>query len=84
VLANVANNKIAEANTKETGKVQKGIISDFIKGENGRKKRENWLPKYMRFPFEGHTDTQIDTTSIGASWLRIKAGFKGKATGKLA
>jgi len=82
VLANVANEKIAEANTKETGKVQKGIISDFIKGENGRKKRENWLPKYMQFPFMGHTDTPIDTTSIGASWLRVKAGFKGKKTAK--
>ncbi|MBL4595881.1 MAG: ParB/RepB/Spo0J family partition protein [Robiginitomaculum sp.] len=82
VLANVANEKVAEANIKETGKVQKSIISDFIKGENGRKKRKNWLPKYLQFPFKGHTDIPIETISIGASWLRVKAMFKGKRTGK--
>jgi len=82
VLADIATKQIAEANAAATGKVQKGIIRDFIKGENGRKKRKDWLPKYMRFPFKGHTDTPIDTTGIGASWLRVKAELKDKPTGK--
>jgi len=82
VLADIATRQIAEANAATTGKVQKGIIRDFIRGENGRKKHKDWLPKYMRFPFMGHTDTPIDTNNIGTSWLRVKAGFKGKKTGK--
>ena len=82
VLADVADEKIAEANARETGKVQKGIISDFIKGENGRKKRKNWVPNYMQFPFHGHTDTPIDTVSIGASWLRVRTEFSEKNDNK--
>ena len=82
VLSDVADEKIAEANAKETGKVQKGIISDFIKGENGRKKRKNWVPNYMQFPFQGHTDTPIDTVSIGASWLRVRTKFSEKNDNK--
>ncbi len=82
VLADVADGKIAEANAKETGKVQKGIISDFIKGENGRKKHMNWVPNYMQFPFKGHTGTPIDTVSIGASWLRVRTEFSEKNADK--
>ncbi|MCP4072274.1 MAG: chromosome partitioning protein ParB, partial [Hyphomicrobiales bacterium] len=82
VLADIATKKIAQANAATTGKVQKGIIRDIIKGENGRKKHSGWLPKYMRFPFKGHTEAPIETISIGASWLRIKAEFKGNATRK--
>ncbi len=84
VLADIATKQIAEANTAATGKVQKGIISDFIKGENGRRKHKDWLPKYLQFPFNGHTDTPIETISIGASWLRVKAEFGGKSTRKSA
>jgi len=82
VLADVADEKIAEANATETGKVQKGIISDFIKGENGRKKHKNWVPNYMLFPFKGHTNTLIDTISIGVSWLRVRTEFSEKNTNK--
>ncbi|MCP4099352.1 MAG: hypothetical protein GY748_24270 [Planctomycetaceae bacterium] len=82
VLADIATKKIAQVNAATTGKVQKGIIRDIIKGENGRKKHRGWLPKYMRFPFKGHTEAPIETISIGASWLRIKAEFKGNATRK--
>jgi len=82
VLEDVATKQIAEANASTTGKVQKSIISDFIKGENGRKKHKDWLPKCLRFPFKGHTDTPIETISIGVSWLRVKAEFKGKKIGK--
>ncbi len=84
MLADIATKQIAEANTAATGKVQKGIINDFLKGENGRKKRKGWLPNYMRFPFKGHTDTPIKTIGIGASWLRVKAEFGGKSTKKSA
>ena len=76
VLSDIATNQIAKANADTTAKVQKGIISDFIKGENGRKKHENWLPKYLLFPFKGHTKAPVQTISIGASWLRIRSSFK--------
>ena len=82
VLANVADEKIAEANATETGKVRKGIIRDFIKGENGRKRHKNWVPNYMQFPFKGHTNTPIDSIRIGASWLRIRAEFSEKNVDK--
>jgi hypothetical protein len=36
--------------------VQKGIIKDFLKGENGREQKPDWLPPYFRFPIAAHTD----------------------------
>lgn len=76
ILASIATNQIAKANADTTAKVQKGIISDFIKGENGRKKHANWVPNYLQFPFKGHTKAPVQTISIGASWLRIKSSFQ--------
>ena len=76
ILADIATSQIAKANADTTAKVQKGIISDFIKGENGRKKYENWLPKYLQFPFKGHTKAPVRSISIGASWLRVRSSFQ--------
>jgi len=78
VLESVAGMPVAEANVKETGKVQKSIIADFLKGENGRKQVKDWTPNWLNFPFESQTDTPIESTSIGAEWLRVAGAFDGR------
>lgn len=55
MLAEIGGKRIADGNVSATTKVQKGIIRDFLTGENGRKKRENWLPRYFRFPLTSYT-----------------------------
>lgn len=78
VLKSVASKDVAEANAKATGKVQKGIISDFLKGENGRRKVKDWVPNWLNFPAECHTQTPIETTSMGAEWQRVAREFGGE------
>lgn len=75
VLECVAGKQVAEANVKATGKVQKGIISDCVNGENGRKKVRDWTPNWLNFPFESQTETPVESTSIGAEWLRVASAF---------
>ncbi|MCP4408085.1 MAG: hypothetical protein GY807_10065 [Gammaproteobacteria bacterium] len=76
VLEGVAGKDVAEANDGATGKIQKGIIADCLKGENGRRQTANWVPSWLKLPFAGHTDTPIETTSIGADWQRIAEVFE--------
>ena len=78
VLKDIAGKDVAEANNQATGKLQKGIISDCLRGENGRKRIEDWVPNWLKFPFEGHTQTPIETTGIGAEWKRIAEIFEQK------
>lgn len=75
VLASVAGKPVAEANAKETGKVQKDIIADFLKGSNGRKQNTDWTPNWLNFPFASQTETPIESTCIGAEWLRVASAF---------
>ena len=56
LLSDVGTPAIAEGNNGETAKVQKGIIKDIIRGENGRDQNADWLPAYFRFPASAHTD----------------------------
>lgn len=76
VLNSVAGKDVAEANGQATGKLQKGIISDCLRGENGHKRTEDWVPNWLKFPFGGHTETPIETTGIGAEWRRIAELFE--------
>lgn len=55
VLADIAGPETAASNTKETAKVQRGIIRDCIAGTNGRQKIEGWVPKWMAFPPSAYT-----------------------------
>ncbi len=55
VLAEVGGGPVAEANAKETGKVIKSVIADCLTGENGRKKQEAWVPRWMAFPPSAYT-----------------------------
>jgi len=55
VLAEVGGSSVAKANAKETGKVIKSVIADCLNGENGRKKQEAWVPRWMAFPPSAYT-----------------------------
>jgi ParB family transcriptional regulator, chromosome partitioning protein len=55
ILTEVGGSAVASANAKEKGKTIKGLIADFLTGENGRPKVENWVPRWMRFPPAAYT-----------------------------
>lgn len=50
LVAELAGEKTAEANTREPAKALKTIVRDCLAGGNGREKVENWVPRWMRFP----------------------------------
>jgi ParB family chromosome partitioning protein len=50
MVAEVAGQETASANTNEKGKTLKAIIADCLAGQNGRVKVEGWVPKWLRFP----------------------------------
>lgn len=55
MLKHIGGKAVADGNIASTAKVQKGIIQDFIKGENGRKAKGDFEPRYMRFPMAAYT-----------------------------
>jgi ParB family transcriptional regulator, chromosome partitioning protein len=55
ILAEVGGSAVASANAAEKGKTIKGLIADFLTGENGRPKTERWVPRWMRFPPAAYT-----------------------------
>src|SRR3546814_2049665 len=55
ILAEVGGEAVASANAKEKGKTIKGVIADWLTGENGRAKREAWVPRWMAFPPSAYT-----------------------------
>jgi len=79
VLADVAGKTVAEANAGETGKTQKRIIADVLRGENGRAKHDDWTPNWLAFPFSGYSDAPVETTSIGRDWNRVASLFAADA-----
>lgn len=72
MLAEVAGKAVADANVAETGKTQKQIIADTLKGVNGRAKVVDWLPGVMAFPFR---DYGTDASPIGETAGTIAALF---------
>ena len=56
ILAEVGGEAVASANAKEKGKTIKGVIADCLTGENGRAKREAWVPRWMAFPPSAYTE----------------------------
>jgi ParB family chromosome partitioning protein len=75
ILSELGGPSVADANKGQTGKVQKGIIRDFIAGSNGRSQVQNWLPAYARFPAAAYTDR--GGTGSGDSWKKVAALFEG-------
>lgn len=55
MVGEVAGQQVAEANAKETGKVLKRILSDCLRGENGRHLVDGWVPRWLRFPASSYT-----------------------------
>jgi ParB family transcriptional regulator, chromosome partitioning protein len=56
ILAEVGGEAVASANAKEKGKTIKGVIADCLTGENGRTKREAWVPRWMAFSPSAYTE----------------------------
>lgn len=55
IVADVAGETVAAANTGEKTKVLKAIVRDALAGENGRNERKDWVPRWMMFPPSGYT-----------------------------
>ena len=73
ILAEVGGSTVASANAKEKGKTIKGLIADFLTGENGRPKVENWVPRWMRFPPTAYTGRGGVPTVANANRARWNA-----------
>jgi ParB family transcriptional regulator, chromosome partitioning protein len=56
MLSDIGSPAVAEANKDAMTKVQKGIIKDYLTGENGREQKADWLPAYFRYPIAAHSD----------------------------
>jgi ParB family chromosome partitioning protein len=56
MLAEVGGVAVAGGNKGETGKVQRGIIRDYVNGTNGREHKPNWVPGYTAFPAKSYTE----------------------------
>ncbi len=56
MLADIAGTTVAASNKDATGKVQRGIISDYLTGTNGREHKPDWMPRYASFPAKSYTE----------------------------
>jgi ParB family chromosome partitioning protein len=50
MLEEIAGSEVARANADAPAKAQKEIVRDCLEGRNGREKRQDWRPRWMRFP----------------------------------
>lgn len=55
MVAEVAGETVASANTGEKSRTLKRIIADHLAGHDGRTKVERWVPRWMRFPPSAYT-----------------------------
>jgi len=72
LLAEVGGASVAAAHVSEKTKTVKGVISDCLTGENGRKKQEAWVPRWMAFPPSAYTERGgVGTVAAArrAKWL---------------
>jgi len=74
ILSELGGAAVANGNKDETGKVQKGIIRDFLNGSNERTQVQNWLPAYARFPAAAYTTR--GGTGSGDSWKKVASLFE--------
>lgn len=56
MLSDIAGTAVAGSNKDATGKVQRGIIRDYLSGANGREHKPGWIPRYAAFPAKSHTE----------------------------
>lgn len=55
IVAEVAGERVADANAKEKGRTLKAIVADHLAGANGRARVERWVPGWMAFPATAYT-----------------------------
>ena len=55
LVAEVAGDRVAQANANVPGKTLKRIVRDHLDGADGRTKVERWAPRWMRFPPSAYT-----------------------------
>ena len=70
MVEDVAGKSVAKGSADLKTAVQKQIIRDTLQGRNGRTKVENWLPRWMAFPFKGYGD--------GTCGIAARAGFAAR------
>ena len=73
VLREVGGDTVAQAHVAEKGKTIKGVINDFLTGENGRAKRDHWIPRWMAFPPTAYTERGGVATVAAANRVRWQA-----------
>lgn len=55
IVAEVAGETVATANSGEKSKTMKRIVRDHLDGTDGRQKVERWVPRWMQFPPAAYT-----------------------------
>jgi len=55
IVADVAGERVAEANATEKAKALKRIVRDCLDGANGREQVTGWVPRWMAFPPSAYT-----------------------------
>ena len=55
ILSEVGGATAAQGNANEKTKVIKSVINDYLTGEKGREKVDNWIPRWMAFPPSAYT-----------------------------
>ena len=73
ILREVGGDTVAQAHVAEKGKTIKGVINDFLTGENGRAKRDHWVPRWMAFPPSAYTERDGVATVAAANRVRWQA-----------
>ena len=78
IVADVAGEPVAAANTKEKGTTLKRIVRDHLAGENGRAKVEGWVPRWMAFPPSAYTARGgVGTVAAHAKVEAARADYGG-------
>jgi ParB family chromosome partitioning protein len=77
LLREVGGDAVASANAKEKGNTIKGMIADFLTGENGRAKVEKWVPRWMCFPPSAYTPRG----GVGSVAKATRLGWLSEAEG---
>ena len=73
VLREVGGDAVAQAHDAEKGKIIKHVINDYLTGENGRAKRDHWVPRWMAFPPTAYTERGGVATVAAANRVRWQA-----------
>jgi len=69
MLADIAGPTVADGNKAATGKVQRGIIRDYLDGTNGRDHKPCWTPVYASFPAKAYSER--GGLSFVQDWERV-------------